>query len=221
MKTGIELGKEKRRNGRIFIYIGSFFIVCFIAILVNGGYDKVSFKELLFCLFTGLGSIVLGIWFIIGWKKQLLKKDPKILFKEKQHYENIEFENEYVIISKEYVSFKLAPDHIFKRDEVLDMFYTKFRVRGNCFYVLEVKTVRTDDRLTLNRDRFNIVDLIKGHVLDKQLEIIGSACPYACIGKNDPGYVEHMRKMWREAQQVKLENMPAAADMIDIGNGIG
>ena len=221
MKMGKKIGKEKRRNGRIFIYIGSFLIIFFIAVVVNGGSDKLSFKDLLICLFTGLGSFVLGIWLIFGWKKQLLKKDPKILFKEKQHYEKIEFENEYVIISKEYVSFKLAPDHIFKRDEVLNMFYTKFRVRGNCFYILEVKTVRTDDQLTIDPDRFNIKDLIKGHVLDKQLEILGSACPYACIGKYDPGYVEHMRKMWREAQQAKLENMPDAKDVIHMSNGIG
>lgn len=221
MKTGIELGKEKRRSGRIFICIGSFLIVVFIAVVVNGGSDKSSFNDLFIFLFAGLGSIALGIWLIFGWKKQLLKKDPKILFKEKQHYENIEFENEYVIVSKEYISFKQQPDQIFKRDEVLNMFYNKFSVRGNTFYLLEVKTVRMDDQLTINQGRFNIKDLIKGHVIDKQLEILGSACPYACIGKYDPGYVEHMRKMWREAQQAKLENMPDAKDVIHMSNGIG
>ena len=74
MKTGIELGKEKRRNGRIFICIGSLLIVFFIAVVVNGGSDKFSFKDLLIILITGLGSIALGIWLIFGWKTAFKKR---------------------------------------------------------------------------------------------------------------------------------------------------
>ena len=171
------------------LFLGMGFIAL-AAAMVGDAVGMMVFALIMLCL--GVLFIVLGIKDCSIHASGLIKRNPDLLEQGEELYNNIVYQDKYIVYSNKHVASKRSPTSIAAFDEVIGMYERKTT------YAIFI-TVQKELIIVTKRDEIPI-SVFSGKKMDDLANLIYEHCPQARIGASaeNMAYFKEQHKAYKE-----------------------